>query len=112
MADEIDPNLSPVGDRRSNGADPAPPAHSLRQVWDRIPPGPRLVIPIALLLATVVAGFYAWVKPSRNDWSHLPSRLICQVQSGPTPPPSMTVASVGVTRSASTWPNSESPKRW
>jgi hypothetical protein len=56
-----------------------------------------LVIPIALLLTTVVVGFYAWMKPARNDRSQLPGRLICRVQSGLTPPPSMTVASVGVT---------------
>jgi hypothetical protein len=56
-----------------------------------------LVIPIALLLAVVVVGFCAWMKPSREDWSRLPSRLDCQVQSGLTPPPSVTVASVDVT---------------
>jgi hypothetical protein len=56
-----------------------------------------LVIPIALLLVVVVVGFYAWMEPSRGDWSRLPSRLVCQVQSGRTSPPSVTVASVDVT---------------
>jgi hypothetical protein len=70
-----------------------PPTHGLRRVWDGTPEGPRLVIPITLLLATVIVGFYAWMRPSRNDWSRLPSRLVCQVQSGPTPPPSIAVAS-------------------
>jgi hypothetical protein len=56
-----------------------------------------LVIPIALLLATVIAGFYVGMKPSRDDWSKLPGRLVCQVQSGPIPPPPVTVAAVGVT---------------
>ncbi|HWS92788.1 MAG TPA: hypothetical protein VN306_09935 [Mycobacterium sp.] len=97
MADEIEPNSSPGGDDPSHDTDPTPPARGLRRVWDGIPEGPRLVIPIALLLATVIVGFYVWMKPSRDDWSQLPSRLICQVQSGPTPPPSLTVASVGVT---------------
>jgi hypothetical protein len=97
VADEIEPNFSPGGHHPSDAADPEPPAGGLRQAWERVPPGPRLVIPIALLLATVIVSFYAWMKPSREDWSQLPSRLICQVQSGLTPPPSLTVASVGVT---------------
>ncbi len=97
MADDIDPGSAPRGYRLSAGADVAPPHHRLRQIWAAIPPGPRLVVPIALLLAAVVAGFYAWVKPSRDDWSLLPSRLVCQVQPGPTPPLPLTVASVGVT---------------
>ncbi len=96
-ADEVDPNSSPGGYNPSDDANPAPSVHGLRRVWNRIPPGPRLVIPIALLLTMVVVGFYAWMKPPRDDWSQLPGRLICQVQSGPTPPPSITVASVGVT---------------
>ena len=69
----------------------------LRQAWNRLPPGARLVIPITLLLATVIAGFYVWMKPSRDDWSKLPGRLVCQLQSGPIPPPPLTVASVDVT---------------
>ena len=69
----------------------------LRLAWNRIPPGARLVIPITLLLATVIAGYYVWMKPSRVDWSKLPGRLVCQVQSGPIPPPPVTVASVDVT---------------
>jgi hypothetical protein len=88
VADEIEPNLSPGG---------YPPTPGLREVWESLPPGPRLVTPIALLLATVIVGFYVWMKPSRDDWSRLPSRLVCQVQSGPTPPPPLAVASVGVT---------------
>ena len=97
MAHDIDASPSPRGYRRSVGPGSTPPVHGLRRIWDGIPPGARLVVPIALLLATVIAGFYAWVKPSQDDWSLLPSRLACQVQSGPTPPPSLTVASVGVT---------------
>ena len=85
MADEIEANSSPGGDR------------GLRGFWARIPEGPRLVIPIALLLAVVVVSFYNWVRPARDDWSRLPGRLVCQVQSGTTPPPSVTVASVDVT---------------
>ena len=96
MADEIEPNSSPGGDNRRGAADPSASDQGLRGFWEQIPPGPRLVIPLALLLATVVVGFYNWVQPSRDDWSLLPSRLVCQVQSGPTPPPSVTVASVDV----------------
>ena len=96
MADEIEPNSSPDGDNRSGAADPSASDQGLRGFWEQIPPGPRLVIPLALLLATVVVGFYNWVQPSRDDWSLLPSRLVCQVQSGPTPPPSVIVASVDV----------------
>lgn len=84
MVDEIEPNSSP-------GVD-----HGLRGFWARIPAGPRLVIPIALLLAVVVVSFYNWVRPSPADWSRLPSRLVCQLQSGATPPPSLTVASIEV----------------
>jgi hypothetical protein len=97
VADEIDPNSSPSRYNPSDDAEPAVPDHGLRRVWETIPAGPRLVIPIALLLAVVVVGFYGWMKPSRDDWSQLPSRLVCQVQSGLTPPPSVTVASVDVT---------------
>jgi hypothetical protein len=75
VVDEIEPKLSPGG---------YPPTGGLRGVWESVPPGLRLVIPIALLLATVIVGFYAWMKPARDDWSRLPSRLVCQVQSGPT----------------------------
>jgi len=96
VADEIEPNSSPGGDNRRGAADPSASDHGLRGFWGQIPPGPRLVIPLALLLATVVVGFYNWVQPARDDWSLLPSRLVCQVQSGPTPPPSVTIASVDV----------------
>lgn len=74
----------------------ATPPNGFVAAWDKIPAGPRLVIPIALLLTVVVVSFYSWVKPSRTDWSLLPSRLICQVQSGSAPPPTVTVASVDV----------------
>jgi hypothetical protein len=97
VADEIEPNSSSSGDNRIDAADSSASDHGLRGFWGRIPPGPRLVIPLALLLAAVIVGFYNWVHPSRADWSLLPSRLVCQVQSGPTPPPSATVASVEVT---------------
>jgi hypothetical protein len=83
VVDEIEPHSSPGGD------------HGIRGFWARIPPGPRLVIPIALFLAVVIVSFYNWVHPSRDDWSRLPGRLVCQAQSGPTP--SVTVASVDVT---------------
>ena len=97
MADEIEPNSSPDGDNRVEHAAPSAPDHGLRRHWARIPAGPRLVIPIALLLAVVIVGFYNWVRPSRDDWSLLPSRLVCQVQSGAAPAPSATVAWVDVT---------------
>jgi hypothetical protein len=95
VADEIDSKTLPGTDNSSNDADRADAG--VRQAWSRIPAGPRLVIPIALLLTTVVVGFYAWMKPARDDWSQLPGRLVCQAQSGNTPPPSLTVASVAVT---------------
>jgi hypothetical protein len=60
VADEIEPKLSPGG---------YPPTRGSRVVWESVPPGLRLVIPIALLLATVIVGFYAWMKPSRDAWS-------------------------------------------
>lgn len=97
MVDEIEPNSSPGGDARLDDAGRAVPDHRLRGVWLRIPAGPRLVIPIVLLLAVVIVGFYNWVHPSRDDWSRMPSRLVCQVQSGLTPPPSVTVTSVDAT---------------
>jgi hypothetical protein len=96
VADEIELNSSPGGDNRRGAADPSASDHGLRGFWAQIPPAPRLVIPLALLLAVVMVGFYHWVQPSPNDWSLLPSRLVCQVQSGATPPPSVTVASVDV----------------
>jgi hypothetical protein len=97
VADEIEPNSSPGRDNRRGAADPSSSDHGIRGFWDQIPPGSRLVIPLVLLLAVVVVSFYHWVTPGRDDWSLLPSRLVCQVQSGPTPPPSVTVASVDVT---------------
>lgn len=93
MADEIDPDLSPGRDRLSPRTGVA---RRVRQRFRRLPPGPRLVIPTALLLAAVIAGFYLWMRPAHDDWSHLPGRLVCQAQPGPAPPPSLTVASVGV----------------
>jgi hypothetical protein len=97
VAAEIDPNSSPSRYNPSDYGGPAVPDHGLRRVWERIPTGLRLVIPITLLLAVVVVSFYAWMKPSRDDWSQLPTRLVCQVQSGLSPPPPITVASVDVT---------------
>lgn len=93
MAVEIDADSSPDGDT----ADPEAPEHGLRRVWQDIPPGLRTVIPLVLLVAVVIVGFYNWVRPSRDDWSHLPNRLICQMQSVTRPPPALTVDSVGVT---------------
>jgi hypothetical protein len=55
VVDEIEPKLSPGG---------YPPIGGLRGVWESFPPGLRLVIPIALLLATVIVGFCAWMKPA------------------------------------------------
>lgn len=97
MVDEIEPNSSPDGDNRPDDAGPSGPDHGLRRLWARTPEGPRLVLPIAVLLAVVIVGFYNWVQPARDDWSMLPSRLVCQVQSGATPAPSVTVAWVDVT---------------
>ncbi len=97
MTGEIDPYSSPDGDKRGDSTDPEAPEHGLRRVWQKVPPGLRTVIPLVLLLAVVVVGFYHWVRPSPDDWSHLPGRLVCQVQSGIIPPPAITVASVGVT---------------
>jgi hypothetical protein len=97
VADETDSNSSPSRYNPSDDADPAARDHGLRRVWTRIPAGGRLVIPIALLLAAVVVGFYTWMRPSRDNWSQLPSRLVCQAQSGLTPPPPVTVASIDVT---------------
>ncbi|WAC92197.1 DUF2510 domain-containing protein [Mycobacterium sp. Aquia_213] len=97
MADEIDSDSSPDGDKHADNPDPQVPEHGLRRAWQQIPPGLRTVIPLVLLVAAVIVGFYNWVRPSGDDWSHLPSRLVCQVQSGTRPPPAITVASVGVT---------------
>ncbi|MCV7341311.1 hypothetical protein MHAE_17473 [Mycobacterium haemophilum DSM 44634] len=90
----IDLNSCPPG----SSVPPSPAAaRGVRRVWDKTPAGLRLVVPVALLLIVVVVGFQVWTKSSRADWSRLPSKLICQVQSGSTPPSSMTVASVDVT---------------
>jgi len=59
------------------------PSHGLRKAQGRAPPGPRLVIPIALLPQTVVVGLYAWMQPSRNDRYQMPSRPARELQSGP-----------------------------
>lgn len=93
MADEIDADSSPDVDT----AGPQPSEHGLRRVWQQIPPGLRTVIPLVLLVAVVIVGFYNWVRPSQNDWSRLPDRLICQMQSLTRPPPAFVVDSVGVT---------------
>lgn len=98
MVDEIDPDSSPDGDN----ADPAAPENGFRQVWQKIPAAVRTLVPLVLLVALVVVGFYNWVRPSRGDWSHLPGRLVCQVQSGARPPPEVNVASVAVTHPRAT----------
>jgi hypothetical protein len=98
MVDEIDPDSSPDGDHR----DPDVPEHGFRRVWEQIPPGLRTVVPLVLLVGLVVVGFYNWVRPSRGDWSQLPGRLVCQVQSGTRPPPEIHVSSVGVTHPRAT----------
>jgi hypothetical protein len=54
VVDEIDPNSFPSRYNPSDDAEPVVPDHGLRRVWESIPAGPRLVIPIALLLAVVV----------------------------------------------------------
>jgi hypothetical protein len=98
MADEIDLDSSPDGDNPG----PDAPEHGVRRIWEQIPPGLRTVIPLILLVALVVVGFYNWVRPSHGDWSRLPDRLVCQVQSGTRPPPVIHVASVGVTHPRAT----------
>lgn len=96
MADEIDADSSPDGDPHAGKIDAAAPDRGLRQSWQKIPPGLRTVIPLALLVSVVIVGFYNWVRPSRDDWSHLPDRLVCQMQSVTRPPPALVVDSVGV----------------
>ncbi|CDO91003.1 hypothetical protein AWC29_14660 [Mycobacterium triplex] len=98
MADEIDSDSSPHGDN----ADPKASENGFRQVWRKIPPAVRTLVPLVLLVALVVVGFYNWVRPPRGDWSHLPGRLVCQVQSGTRPPPAVKVASVAVTHPRAT----------
>ena len=93
MAGEIDSDSSLDGDV----ADPQVPEHGLQRAWQKIPVGVRTVVPLVLLVAVVIVGFYNWVRPSHGDWSHLPGRLVCQVQSGTHPPPSVNVVSVSVT---------------
>ena len=66
MTDEIDPHSSPGGDKRGDDTDPEAPDHGLRRVWHQIPPGLRTVIPLVLLLAVVVVGFYHWVRPRQT----------------------------------------------
>lgn len=97
MGDGIDSDSSPGGDKHPDTARREAPGHGVRRVWQMIPPAPRTALALALLAAVVIAGFYHWVRPARDDWSHLPGRLVCQVQSGTRPPPEVTVASVGVT---------------
>lgn len=53
----------------------------------KAPAGSAVADSHRLLLATVIVGFYAWMRPLRDDWSHLRTRLVCKAQSGPTPPP-------------------------
>ncbi|MEZ0350035.1 DUF2510 domain-containing protein [Mycobacterium sp. pR1184] len=96
MADEIDADSSPDGNQHAGNVDAEAPGRGLRQIWQRVPPGLRTVIPLALLVSVVIVGFYNWVRPSRDDWSHLPDRLVCQMQSVTRPPPALVVDSVGV----------------
>src|SRR5258705_9402953 len=73
-------------------------ADRVRRLWSQTPAVLRLTLPIALVLILVGVGFYAWSRPQdEDDWSRLPSRLSCHTQSGPKPPPIITVASVAVT---------------
>jgi hypothetical protein len=72
-------------------------ADRVRRLWSQTPVVLRLALPIALVLILAGALFYAWSRPQdEDDWSRLPSRLSCQLQSGPKPPPTITVASVAV----------------
>lgn len=61
-----------------------------------MPAGLRLTVPVAAVLTMVGVAVYAWIKPLPDDWSQLPKRLSCQLRPGPTPPATITVASVDV----------------
>jgi len=87
MADEIDPYSSPDGDKRGDDAGPDAPEHGLRRVWQKIPPGLRTAIPLVLLLAVVVVGFYNWYGRARRG-PRRPTRLPGAVRI--TPPPVIT----------------------
>lgn len=67
-----------------------------RRAWSRLPAALRLMLPIALVLTLVGVGFVFWVSSPSDDWARLPKRLNCQMQDGPRPPDSITVASVDV----------------
>lgn len=61
-----------------------------------MPAGLRLTVPVAAVLTMVGVAVYAWIRPLPDDWSQLPKRLSCQLRPGPTPPATITVASVDV----------------
>ncbi|WP_158018381.1 DUF2510 domain-containing protein [Mycobacterium basiliense] len=70
-------------------------ADRMRRVWSAIPAVVRIALPVALVLPVVGIGLAVWLNSPRNDnWTQLPSQLNCQIQAGPRPPESITVASV------------------
>ncbi|MCN4331278.1 DUF2510 domain-containing protein [Mycobacterium tuberculosis] len=86
--------------RRPNPSAPRSPlalrVDGLRSRWLGMPAGLRLTVPVAAVLTMVGVAVYAWIRPLPDDWSQLPKRLSCQLRPGPTPPATITVASVDV----------------
>jgi hypothetical protein len=62
-----------------------------------MPAALRLMVSVAVVLALLAIGMFAFSEPVRDDWARLPSRLNCQLQDGPKPPTNITVSSVAAT---------------
>ncbi|WP_204081154.1 DUF2510 domain-containing protein [Mycobacterium riyadhense] len=71
-------------------------AAGVRRRWLGVPAALRLTLSIALVLILVGIGFVVWMPSPPDDWARLPQRLNCQLQAGPKPPGSITVAAVDV----------------
>lgn len=84
--------------RRAERSRSAAPFDGVRRRWLALPPALRFVLPIALVGILVGVGFVTWTTSTTDYWSRLPKRLSCQIQGGPKPPGSITVAAVDAKR--------------
>lgn len=84
--------------RRAAGSPSATAFDGVRRRWLALPAALRAALPVALVVIVVGIGLITWTTSSTDYWSQLPKRLSCQVQDGPKPPASITVAAVEAKR--------------